>query len=85
MQSVARNEKQLAAAIRRSDAGARRALPLTQGELATKAGKRQATISNLEGGAGTLETLFAVLGALELELVVRPRRRGETPDMGDLF
>lgn len=81
MQSIARNEKQLAAAIRRF----RKIEPLTQGQLATKAGKRQATISNLEGGAGTLETLFAVLGALELELVVRPRRRGETLDMGDLF
>lgn len=82
MQPVARNEQQLAAAIRRF----RKAGNLTQGDLAGKAGKRQGTISNLEGGAGTLETLFAALGALELELVVRPRRHGgSTPDMGDLF
>jgi HTH-type transcriptional regulator/antitoxin HipB len=81
MQPIARTEKQLAAAIRRF----RKNAPLTQGELAAKSGKRQATISNLEGGAGTLETLFAVLSALELELVVRPRNHEKTPKMEDLF
>ncbi len=82
MQSVARNEQQLAAAIRRF----RKARDVTQDDLAEKIAKRQATVSNLEGGAGTLETLFAVLGALELELVVRPRvPSGPTPDIGDLF
>ncbi|QTC92155.1 helix-turn-helix domain-containing protein [Brevundimonas goettingensis] len=81
MEPIVRSEKQLAAAIRRF----RRLADMTQGDLATKASKRQATISNLESGSGTLETLFAALGALELEIVVRRRSRGRAPDMGDLF
>lgn len=82
MLAIARNEKQLAAALRRS----RKLASLTQTDLAVAVDKRQATISNLESGAGgTLETLFAVLAALELELVVRPRRKADTPGLGDLF
>lgn len=81
MEPVVRSEKQLAAAIRRF----RKLADLTQGALATKANKRQATISNLESGSGTLESLFATLAALELEIVVRPRRRGQAPEIGDLF
>ncbi|KAK0332652.1 hypothetical protein LTR94_024015 [Friedmanniomyces endolithicus] len=42
---------------------------MSQTDLAGQIGKRQATISNLESGAGTLKTFFAVLAALELELV----------------
>ena len=76
MEPIVRSEKQLAAAIRRF----RKLADMTQGDLAT-----QATISNLESGSGTLETLFAALSALELEIVVRRRSRGQTPDMGDLF
>jgi HTH-type transcriptional regulator/antitoxin HipB len=48
--------------------------------------KRQATISNLEAGEGaTLETLLAVLSALDLELLVRPRTKGRASDLGDIF
>ncbi|MEJ6788149.1 helix-turn-helix domain-containing protein [Brevundimonas sp. BR2-1] len=81
MEPIVRSEKQLAAAIRRF----RKLANLTQGDLATRANKRQATISNLESGSGTLETLFAALSALELEIVVRRRSRDRAPDMGDLF
>ncbi|CAN7609335.1 helix-turn-helix domain-containing protein [Phenylobacterium sp. LjRoot164] len=81
MDQVIRDERQLAAALRRE----RKRLSLTQSDLASSAQKRQATISNLEAGAGgTLETLFSVLRALELELVVRPRKRGPST-YDDLF
>ena len=81
MDPLARNEAQLAAALRRF----RRKAQLTQRDLAERTGKRQATISNLEGGSATLDTLFAVIKALELELVVRPRRKDRDLDLGDLF
>lgn len=47
----------------------------TQTELARDAGIRQATISSVEAGArGTeLSTVFSLLAALDLELVVRER------------
>lgn len=81
MDQIVRDERQLAAALRRE----RKRSNLTQSDLASSAQKRQATISNLETGAGgTLETLFSVLRALELELVVRPRKRGSSTQ-GDLF
>lgn len=82
MEPIARNEKQLGAALRRF----RKATGRTQGDLAGDTGKRQATVSTLEAGAGTLESLFSVLSALELELVIRPRGRSKTPaDLADLF
>ena len=82
MDQVIRDEKQLAAELRRQ----RRRADLTQTELAISAQKRQATISNLENGeGGTLETLFSVLRALELELVVRPRIRNRVSNQEDLF
>ena len=48
---------------------------------------RQATISNLEvGKAGTrVCTLLDVLAALDLEIVVRPRTKGSTAEIEDLF
>lgn len=83
MEHASRNEKQLGAVIRRC----RKKADLTQAQLGTIIGKRQATISELESGErGTnLETLFSILNALELEMVVRPRRRGDVRDLGDLF
>ncbi|MCY1649151.1 helix-turn-helix transcriptional regulator [Caulobacter sp. SL161] len=82
MDPVARTEIQLAAALRRH----RKQAGLTQTDLAAAAQMRQATISGLETGAGgTLATLFAVLTALNLELVVRPRRSGGAHDLEDMF
>ncbi len=58
----------------------------TQSSLAERIDKRQATVSSLESaGGGTLETLFAVLSALDLELVIRPRTRNTTERLGDIF
>jgi len=82
MNSASRTQKQLGGELRRY----RKKLGRTQAEISQLIGKRQATISNLESeGGGTLETLFAVLSALDLELAVRPRSKGERIKLGDIF
>jgi HTH-type transcriptional regulator/antitoxin HipB len=82
MDQASRTPKQIGAALRRY----RKVHNLTQGELGAKINKRQATISALEAGeGGTLETLLAVLAALELELVIRPRTKASITDLGDIF
>jgi HTH-type transcriptional regulator/antitoxin HipB len=59
---------------------------LTQASLSRLIDKRQATISTLESeGSGTLETLFAVLSALGIELALRPRSKTERSKIGDIF
>lgn len=79
---IARTERQLAAALRRY----RKQADLTQTDLAAATQKRQATISSLEAGTGgNLHTLFVVLTALNLELVVRPRRLFSADDFEDMF
>lgn len=82
MDQAVRTSKQLAAELRRH----RKRRGLTQGQLSQLIDKRQATISNLEAeGAGTLETLFAVLSALNLEFVLRPRSKAERAKLEDIF
>lgn len=82
MDPVARTENQLATALRRY----RKQAKLSQTDLAAAAQKRQATISKLEtGDGGNLQTLFAVLTALNLELVVRPRSARDAQDLEDMF
>jgi HTH-type transcriptional regulator/antitoxin HipB len=83
MDQATRTRTQLGAILRR----ARKTKGLTQGALAEQVNKRQATVSNLESpeGGATLETLFAVLSALELELVVRPRTKGSLESLADVF
>lgn len=82
MEQITRTSKQIGAAIRRQ----RRALSLTQRDLAAKTHLRQATISGLEAGEpGTqLRTLFTVMAALGLEIVTRPRTKA-AQDIEDLF
>lgn len=48
---------------------------LSQGKVANKVGIRQDTVSSFERNADAtkLETLFKILSALELELVIQPR------------
>lgn len=50
---------------------------LTQSDLAERSRTNRFSIAQLENGESTkaIEKLFSVLAALELELVVRPRRR----------
>lgn len=71
MNIIARNIKQLGAAIRRF----RKMRHLTQSELALRMDTRQATISTLEKGEVALSTVIAALAALDLEIVVRERSK----------
>lgn len=79
MSQLARTPKQLGAIIRRQ----RRQLGLTQGQLGERAGLRQETISLMEAGnpANRVETVLAVLAALDLELQVAPRSRAPLGDL----
>lgn len=82
MNTMIRAPKQLGAAIQRR----RKALKLTQTDLSRKANLRQATISQIERGENAhLESLFAVLAALDLELTVQERTRGSSSDIEKIF
>jgi len=79
---IARTQKQLGAAIRRE----RKLAGLSQAELGSRIGLRQATVSSLEAGDATrVQTLLAALAALNLELVVRPRTKGSAREIEDMF
>lgn len=80
---IARTEKQLGAILRR----VRKQAGLTQGALGDHVHLRQATVSRLESGAPAvqLRTLMAMLSALDLELVVRPRSKADAAEIEDLF
>lgn len=80
---LARDEKMLGAILRR----ARKKAGLTQSELGARVGLRQATVSRVEAGepAVQIDTMMAMLSALDLELVVRSRTRGSPDDIADLF
>ncbi|HEY5048977.1 MAG TPA: helix-turn-helix domain-containing protein [Rhizomicrobium sp.] len=82
MDPASRTQKQLGAELRRY----RKKRQLSQAQLSLEINKRQATISNLEAeGTGTLETLFAVLAALDLEIALRPRSKSDRSKLGDIF
>jgi HTH-type transcriptional regulator / antitoxin HipB len=74
MVDLARDPKQIGNGIRR----ARKKRALTQKELGKKAGLRQATISSIESGnpAAKIESLLAILSALDLEFQIAPRSEG---------
>jgi HTH-type transcriptional regulator/antitoxin HipB len=80
---IARTPKQIGDAVRRH----RRAQGLKQEDLGNKTNLRQATISALEAGEpGThLRTLFDVLTALNMELVIRLRTKTSTDKIEELF
>ena len=82
-EQIARTPKQIGAAVRRC----RRTLGMNQQDVGKKTQLRQATISRLEAGeAGSqLRTLFGVLTALNLELVVRPRTKASTDKIEEMF
>ena len=83
MNRKARNPIQIGAIIREE----RRARGLTQAQLGELIGRRQATISKLEkGDAGVqLNTLFDVLAALNLELLVALRSAGSRDSIESVF
>lgn len=74
MNDLARDPKQIGNIIRR----ARKQRALTQKELGDRTGLRQETISLIENGnpAARIETLLAVLAALDLEFQVAARSKG---------
>lgn len=79
--SAIRSPRSLGSALRR----ARTAAGLTQLQLGQRTSLRQATISSLERGDGaTLDTLFAVMTYLKLDLLLTPRRDTDI-DLDDLF
>jgi HTH-type transcriptional regulator / antitoxin HipB len=81
MSALARSPKQLGTLIRRQ----RKRLALSQSELGERAGLRQETISLIETGnpASRLDTLLAVLAALDLELQIAAR--SQRRDVDDLI
>jgi HTH-type transcriptional regulator / antitoxin HipB len=83
MTSLVRTPKQLGEAIRRY----RQLAKLNQAQLASKAGLRQATVSEVEGGnaATRIETISKLLAALDLELTIAPRSKGFVQDVEDIF
>lgn len=83
MPDLARTPQQLGNLIRR----ARKACRLNQTQLGEKAGLRQETISKIETGNPTarLETILAVLAALDLEFRIAPRSRRAAADIEDIF
>ena len=83
MHDLARDPRQIGNIIRR----ARKKHAWSQSVLAQKAALRQETISLIEtGNASTrLETLLAVLAALDLELLIAPRSKGSEEDIKQFF
>lgn len=83
MENIARTAKQTGDAIRRR----RKSLGLTQRDVSAKAGLRQPTVSALEAGEGgvKLSTLFDILSALGLELIIRPRSKTSAKDIEEIF
>lgn len=83
MQSTARTPKQVGAILQRQ----RRLKKLSQTVLADLAGIGQKTISKIESGnpATKIDTLFDVLAALDLEMVIAPRGKGSSKEIEDIF
>lgn len=83
MEDLARTPKQIGHLIRRT----RKKLGWSQTQLGEKAGLRQETISLVETGnpATRLETLLAILAALDLEFRIAPRTKGQASDIEELF
>lgn len=73
MTDLARSPEQIGNTIRH----ARKKRGMSQSELGKKTGLRQGTISLIEKGhsAAKLETLLAVLSALDLEFQIFPRTK----------
>lgn len=83
MSLIIRSSKQLGNIIRTK----RRQRGITQTQLAGLTGLRQELISKTETGhEGTkLSTVFALFGALGLELAVEMRTSGAAKDIADIF
>jgi len=83
MRQIARTPKQIGSALRRH----RRQLTMNQTTLGEKTKLRQATISAVEAGEPRtqLRTVCAIMAALELEFVIRPRTKGTADEIEEIF
>jgi HTH-type transcriptional regulator / antitoxin HipB len=83
MTDLARNPTQIGNLIRR----ARKRHGWSQTRLGENAGLRQETISLIETGnpATRLDTIFAVLAALDLEFQIGARSKGQAATIEDIF
>ena len=83
MDQIARSPGQVGAALQT----ARKASGMNQTTLAQLSGLRQEMVSKVETGQTgvKLATLFDLLAALDLELVIRPRSKSSAADMDDIF
>jgi len=83
LQNLVRTHKNLGHAIRQ----ARREKNWTQDELATRSGVWQETISKTEAGKGgtKLDTIFALLAALDVEIMVEKRSKGMSSEFDGIF
>ncbi|MFG6554353.1 helix-turn-helix domain-containing protein [Sulfitobacter sp. 1A16808] len=83
MSDLARTPRQIGSIIQR----ARKKRAWSQVKLAEQAGLRQATVSTIENGekSAKLETIFAILAVLDLELRIGQRSKGHGSDIEELF
>ncbi|HAP41038.1 helix-turn-helix domain-containing protein [Nitrospira defluvii] len=83
MKDLARDPRQVGNLVRR----ARKKQGLSQSQLGDKAGLRQETISLIETGhpAAKLQTILGILAALDLELRIVPRSKGQAADIEEIF
>lgn len=83
MSDLARTPAQIGNGVRR----ARKALGWSQTELGNRAGLRQETISLIETGnpAARIDTILAVIAALDLEFRLAPRSKGAATSIEDIF
>jgi len=83
MSHLTRNPKDIGHVIRE----VRKARKLTQKDLANMSGVWQETISKTENGVANtqLETLFDLLAALELEITIGERSKGDSADFENIF
>ena len=83
MADLVRSSQAIGNALR----NARKRRRLKQSQLSAASGIRQATISEIERGVGDpkLDTIFALLSALELELTIAERSQGDVQTLEDIF
>lgn len=83
MNDLARTPGQIGNLVRRIRKGQR----LTQAQLGEKVGLRQETISLIETGnsATRLDTILAVLAALDLEFRIAKRSRSNAAEIEEIF
>jgi HTH-type transcriptional regulator / antitoxin HipB len=83
MNQLARTPKQIGEILRHH----RHLTGISQGELGSRVGLRQATISQIESGhrATKISTICDLLAALDLELTVAARSKGSSQDIEAFF